>query len=374
MICESINASISKFRQLMDIRTHAYFEKIHPSLPVVHKYRWQASLSLSPAARPPICLRYIMWCHAASITDKYMHHQDIFYRRARKYIELDEMKGSGEVFVSVAHAQTWILIAAYEFKLMYFPRAWMSVGRASRMVLMMGLNRVDGIGLDVKQCLPPPKDWTEREERRRTFWMAYCVDRYASIGTGWPMTIDERDIKTNLPASEESYESCKAQKTPPLRESMTQEQVASLSPLAGVVYISHFFGLNITHLHRPEPNDGEDDLQGPFWRRHRSMDNILLNTIMSLPSHLRLPAGVRNPNIVFLNFALHTSTVCLHQAAIFKAEKNQLPPSVIEQSRARCILAASEIASVMRLTSHIDVAGVSFFQRHTTKSLLTVYR
>ena len=108
------------------------------------------------------------------------------------------MKGQGEVFVSLAHAQTWSLTAAYEFKMMYFPRAWMSVGRASRMVLMMGLNRVDGVGLDVKQCLPPPIDWTEREERRRTFWMAYCVDRYASIGTGWPMSIDERDVSTLL--------------------------------------------------------------------------------------------------------------------------------------------------------------------------------
>ena len=72
----------------------------------------------------------------------------------------------------------------------------MSVGRASRMVLMMGLNRIDGVGLDVKQTLPPPRDWTEREERRRTFWMAYCIDRYASIGTGWPMTIDEKDVST----------------------------------------------------------------------------------------------------------------------------------------------------------------------------------
>jgi hypothetical protein len=33
-----------------------------------------------------------------------------------------------------------------------------------------------------------------REERRRTFWIAFCQDRYASIGTGWPMTIDEKDV------------------------------------------------------------------------------------------------------------------------------------------------------------------------------------
>ena len=359
-------------------RTNAFFEKCHPSLPMLQRYRYQTAMTHAPQNRPPICLRYAIWTHAASITDKYMHHQEIFYRRARKYVEMDEMKGAGEAFVSVAHAQTWTLLCAYEFKMMYFPRAWMSSGRASRLVLMMGLNRVDGLGLDVKQCLPPPQDWTEREERRRTFWLAYCCDRYASIGTGWPMCIDERDvskqtlvsiaaeasnferqIKTNLPASEEAYASSQPQKTAPLSETMTHEQVAHMSSLAAVVYVSHFFGLNLVHLHRPEADDGEDDLSGAFWKRHRHMDNMLLNTSLSLPSHLRLPAGVRNSNIVFLNFAIHAATICLHQAAIFKAEKNQLSRNVIEQSRARCILAASEIATVMRLTSHLDVTGVN---------------
>ena len=161
---------------------------------MMHKFRFYSALSLAPLARPPICLRYAMWALAAMVTEKYMQHDDIFYRRARKYLDMDELKGSGENFVTLAHAQTWVLLCTYEFKLMYFPRAWMSVGRASRLCLMMGLNRIDGIGMDVKQCLPPAKDWIEREERRRTFWMAYCVDRYASIGTGWPMSIDEGDV------------------------------------------------------------------------------------------------------------------------------------------------------------------------------------
>ena len=346
---------------------------------MIHKYRYYASMDLAPERRPPICLRYIMWCHAASITDRYMHHQDIFYRRARKYIELDEMKSQGEVFVSLAHAQTWVLICAYEFKMMYFPRAWMSGGRAGRLAIMMGLNRVDGAGLDVKQSLPPAKDWTELEERRRTFWMAYCVDRYASCGTGWPMSLDERDVrpflwkiehKLNLililfqimnclPVSEEAYESGTANKAPTLEEAMRPQDAARLSSFGGVVLVTHFFGLNLTHLHRPEPNQQENDMNGPFWKRHRSMDNDLLKTALQLPSSLRLPSGVRNPNIVFLNFALHTSTICLHQAAIFKAEKYQVPSTLIEQSRTRCILAAAEIASVMRLASHLDVAGVS---------------
>ena len=165
---------------------------------MIHRYRHHAALSLAPQARPPVALRYAMWALAAMVTEKYMHHDDIFYRRARKYLEIDEMKGVGESFVTVAHAQAWSLIATYEFKLMYFPRAWMSVGRAARLAVMMGLNRMDGIGMEAKQCLPPPKDWIEREERRRTFWMAYCIDRYASIGTGWPMAIDEKDVSLRI--------------------------------------------------------------------------------------------------------------------------------------------------------------------------------
>jgi hypothetical protein len=163
---------------------------------MIHKYRYLAALELAPHMRPAVCLRYAMWALVCSITDKYYSHADIFYQRARKYAEIDEMKGHGESFVTVGHAQCWILIATYEFKMMYFPRAWMSVGRASRLVQMLGLQRLDGSGLEVKQTIPPPRDWVDKEERRRTFWMAYCNDRYASIGTGWPLLFEEKDVST----------------------------------------------------------------------------------------------------------------------------------------------------------------------------------
>ena len=179
---------------------------------------------------------------------------------------------------------------------------------------------------------------------------------------------------TCLPVSEEAYESSTAQKAPTLEEAMRPQQAAQLSSFAGVALVTRFFGLNLTHLHRPEPNQQEHDMNGPFWKRHRNMDNDLLKTALQLPANLRLPSGIRNPNIVFLNFALHTSTICLHQAAIFKAEKYQLPNTIIEQSRNRCILAAAEITSVMRLTSHLDVAGVSKTLTHFGSSRLMTAR
>lgn len=157
-----------------------------------------AALDLAPNMRPPVALRYAIWTLAASVSDEFANLQSHFYRSARKYLEDGELSGHGENIINIAASQAWSLIACYEFKLMYFPRAWMSTGRAVRLVQMMGMHRLDGAGVDVKQCLPPPKDWTEKEERRRTFWVAFCVDRYASIGTGWPMTIDEKDVSLRL--------------------------------------------------------------------------------------------------------------------------------------------------------------------------------
>lgn len=226
---------------------------------------------------------------------------------------------------------------------------------------MMGLHRLDGAGLDVKQCLPPPRDWTEREERRRTFWMAFCEDRYASIGTGWPMTIDEKDILTDLPATDEAFDMSKAERTQSLAEAMSPTGASKLSSFAGVVLMACLFGKNLIHLHRPDEDDRDNDLNGEFWKRHRNMDNILLNTSLSLPSHLKLPQGLANPNIVFMNMNIHTSTICLHQAAIYKADKNKLPASISAESKVRCITAANEIASVMRMISHLDLSSMNPF-------------
>lgn len=86
---------------------------------------------------------------------------------------------------------------------MFFPRACMSSARSVRLVHMMGFHRLDLTPLDKQavhseatRTVKPPRDWIELEERRRTFWSAFCCDRYSSAGSGWPMLIDEKDVMT----------------------------------------------------------------------------------------------------------------------------------------------------------------------------------
>jgi hypothetical protein len=179
---------------------------------------------------------------------------------------------------------------------------------------------------------------------------------------------------TNLPASEDSFLKSKPQRTLRLSDIIAGEGIATLAPFACVVVLTSLFGRNLVHIHRPLPNDNDHDLNGEFWKRHRSHDNILLHIALSLPDHLRLPSGMSDVNVIFANMSIHTSTICLHQAAIFKAEKNKMPNQITIESKRRCLVAANQISSIMKMISHVDLTSVSlnlaFFPGNRTNRLL----
>jgi hypothetical protein len=166
-------------------------------------------------------------------------------------------------------------------------------------------------------------------------------------------------ITTNLPASEDAFDKSKPMHTGSLDQALGPNGAAGLQAMGLIVLTAAMFGRNLLHLHRPGPEDRDEDINGGFWNRHRQVEQILLQTSLSLPDHLRLPSALIDPNIVFANMCLHTSAICLHQAAIFKADKYRLPVSVSNESKIRCVTAAAEIASIMRMISHMDLGAVS---------------
>lgn len=108
------------------------------------------------------------------------------------------MSSYGESAVSLSHCQTWLLIGYYEVKRVLFPRAWLSIGKAVRLAQMLQLFRLDDPSINLKRIVHPPRDWEELEQCRRVFWMAFCLDRYASMGTGWPVILDEEDVSLEI--------------------------------------------------------------------------------------------------------------------------------------------------------------------------------
>lgn len=132
-----------------------------------------------------------------------------------------------------------------------------------------------------------------------------------------------------------------------------------LSAFAGVVVVASLTGRILQHLQRPDPESNDEDPNNTFWRNHRKIDSTLLNMSLYLPPHLRLPAGSSNANTIFLNMSLQSAVICLHQASIFKGEKLSNPETVVRESKARCLAAGMEIASIMKRIAHMDLSLVS---------------
>ncbi|RFU78140.1 binuclear zinc transcription factor [Trichoderma arundinaceum] len=329
---------------------NVYFLTNYHFLPIIHSGRYYQSFYGPPTRKPPMCLQYSIWALSASGHAKYDQYAEAFYKRARQYMEADEMRSDGEHFVTVSHAQAWALIASYEAKTMLFTRASMSASRYVRLVQMLGLDRLDREGDDIPPTLGPISNWTELEERRRVFWGAFAIDAHASMATGWANMIKSEDVMTRLPASEESFMAGREEQTVFLEDVFTGAPFESFS---GAIVICEVFKIILRHVHGAKPSDHPEDLMnGAHWKRHRDLDNKLSSLFMFLPEKFRLPQRAQDPAAVHANLNLHASVICLHHAAIETAEKYGFNESIKQNSLCRLRTAAEEIVNIIKMTSH----------------------
>ncbi|KAH7041074.1 uncharacterized protein B0I36DRAFT_19008 [Microdochium trichocladiopsis] len=339
--------------EVMEELHRLFFTRQQHFIPILHPTRYLHAFYSAPHMKPPMCLQYAIWCLTSNGDAKYHKYHDVFYHRARQYLEADEMKGHGEHFITLAHAQAWCLVATDEAKSMLFMRAAMSCARATQLSYMMGLHRLDCGPEDTSPTLAPPKDWAELEERRRTFWGVFCIDSHSSISTGWPHLIDVAEsVTTRLPASETAFQTGEKVDSPMLVEAL---QGASYSSFAGAVIICHLFNIVNRHVHRGKPTDNPENFEyGGFWTRHRDIDNILSSAFMFLPECFRLPENNRDPTAIHTNLNLHAAVISLHHGAIDKIERHQLSDEARKASEDRLSCAAQEIVNIAKLTSHIN--------------------
>lgn len=321
----------------------------------------------------------MVWCHAALFCDTYYSSHSEFYQRARKYAEIEETTESfGQGIVTLAHCQAWILMSIYELRMILIPRAWISIGKASSLSLTIGLNQLDGPSQEVKKCMPPPRDWVEGEERRRVFWMAFCIDQYASIARGRPMLIQETDvcaplldwhdfpmsltdhtqIMTTLPASEQSFLENKPQRTLQLCEVFGCEDLSSLSPLAYVCVSASLLGRSLSHNRRIQTFDNDCGLDEQYWKQHESYYDVPIHILQRLPRHLRLSSSMNDTNVVFANLCVHASTIWYHQQAILSSKTCRVLDWYMMENHHRCLLAASQITSITRMIGDFDLLKV----------------
>ena len=175
---------------------------------MINRDRFSSVLATSPAKPEVNALSYGVAMLGATLSDENAHLEEKCYQYARKYLETAERQEDGANFVTLDALQACVLTTWYEFKGPGFARAWMSLGRAIRLAKLLGLHRMDrpdsarvrtGSPISSFQLpLPATEGPAELEERRRTFWVLFIFEAYASVRTGSPMTIQEAEVSFTI--------------------------------------------------------------------------------------------------------------------------------------------------------------------------------
>lgn len=142
-------------------------------------------------SEPRECLQYAMWTAATAFSSQFGGFQDTMYAKTRFMLDQLDLNGNDSLICHIELVQSWILITFYEFAKTNYRRGWLSAGRVFRLVQFSKLYDIDSpklLSSDIGD------DSISLEEKRRTFWVAYCLDRFISVIEGAPMTLNEEMV------------------------------------------------------------------------------------------------------------------------------------------------------------------------------------
>jgi hypothetical protein len=123
-----------------------------------------------------------MWALAALQSSQYRYLQEQLYRSCTQMLTAICSSSAGHDPFDREQIQAWLLITIYELMRSFHRQAWMSVGRAFRLVQLLRLHELDS---PAHAIVPSDEGFVEREEERRAFWLAYSLTTYsqsAAIG------------------------------------------------------------------------------------------------------------------------------------------------------------------------------------------------
>lgn len=190
---DTLSNSVSLYRDQL------YFDRVHAFMPMVHRRRYSSWSKQGGKSDIQVCLQHAMWTLAAALSAQYQHMCDMLYTHTRQTLELLDLRQSSSETVEVQQIQVWLLITMFEFMRINCQRGWVSAGRSFRLVQLARLYEIDLQGGDGPgpsgintPDSPAQTTWINMEERRRTFWCAYILDRLISLRNNSPLTLNEQ--------------------------------------------------------------------------------------------------------------------------------------------------------------------------------------
>lgn len=123
---------------------------------------------------------------AAFSVPELQDYASFYHEQARNLIDLCERQESGDSLENTNILQAYVILTLYELKQPNFARAYLTLGRAIKLVQILGLDNAKtdsgmyarwGLSKQSSHSISP----TEQEEKRRVFWSLFIFDSFASL-------------------------------------------------------------------------------------------------------------------------------------------------------------------------------------------------
>ncbi|KAJ6443313.1 DUF124 domain-containing protein [Purpureocillium lavendulum] len=345
----------TKLSSLMQVELdQLYFDRIHPFAPIVHRGRYAAFARHPQKSNAQLCLQYACWTSAASSSAHYQDMGDSLYQEARRLMEEIEEKGTNATTIEIEHIQAWLLLAVHEFMFVDFHRGWISAGRAFRLLQLTYCRNIDashGTKAAMSQA-----NWIDTEQKRRTFWFAYCLDRFVNLRCGSPLTFDEPTM-IRLPAPEPAFENDQPVITGFLADALASQDASMTSPFTECIVVATMCGrvlLTQHDLSSSYPIGAQGGLG-----RYQGIDGALMQRMEVFSLKYAPALQDADPMLMFIGMMWRTAVLFLAQSMERGTSPDEMG-AVLNSKLARC--SASAVQEVVGLMSKLS--RLNWFKVH----------
>ncbi|KAJ5154689.1 uncharacterized protein N7500_010128 [Penicillium coprophilum] len=279
---------------------------VHPVAPMLHQGRYFAWSQVFNKPPSHICLQFAMWALAAASSAHLNHMRESLYTRARSEIETLDHDIESSSAACLQAAQAWLLLTHYEFRYMSYRRAWLTAGRAFRIIQLAKLHEIDRLN-EVTVNMAHPEAWAEAEEKRRTYWLAYCLDRFLNISEEWPLSLHEEALCIYLPVSEPDFQHSRPVLMGSLYDEIETSGQKMLPPFAETIVLITLCWHSVA-FQRAAHGDKTSPSDGDTWKRHTRLYQMVQQRLMLISLPPSAPE-LHDPMRLFTNMLANAAVI-----------------------------------------------------------------
>ncbi|KAE8406920.1 fungal-specific transcription factor domain-containing protein [Aspergillus pseudonomiae] len=326
-----------------------FFDRAYPFAPIIHQQRYYLRAANEPDAREPLtALQYAMRTLAASMGSQFQGVLPLLYTHTCCLLDVWEQHMPNEA-LPIEVVQARLLLVLYEILKSNPSKGWISAGRCFHLVHLLKLDQIDNPNTWQTSSL----SWVEIEERRRTFWTAYALDRYANLVNGLPLAINDQMILTRLPAPETAFRHQQAVTTEYLAPAMARKADQQVSPYAKSIVMLTILARCLSHRNQCNVERIMDPTSQECIVRHRALDIILSQESQTTLSSPAADFSSSDPTSIFVDMLAQVAVLVLFTALNSVPEAAEMYQDMYGSYETKAAIATERVLSQAQKLSQI---------------------